>query len=620
MSFFFNLSYNKIKNEGWYEVMIDNYVESHMIELQEKYSVYQSLRDYQMFPILCMKYFFFEEGDVPFDAEEILQYQTDGANDGGIDAIFNDPNSDENDVIIIQCKYYKNTTLTFDDISGGLKKIENTLKNLKNNKTDEYNEGLINAYREATGNMSDDGEIKIYFFTMFQPKNKHVANKLAKAIPNSFLYEVEIEYRKDIEDQIEICDNGKNYVESDKLKIDKKDNYLQYNDSIIVNISAKSLSDLYNKRKNGLLGMNLRYYIKQKMVDNGIQKTINTSPDTFWYKNNGIVIVCEDYLLDGTEVKLYNFSIINGGQTTNRIGRLNIEEDFYLQCKIIKVSNIEKEKQDNFIYEIAEATNAQKPIKVADLKANTPEQLKLRNRLRTQHVWYITKKGDKAPKEFNQYYEITKIDKVGKLSLAGVLQMPGSARSNPKRMYNDEYYYLIFGSDAREGVIADLLRIGYYYDVFLKTEFKNSGYMLGANNEGATFKNAKTFQLACISFLSKLLQGVFSYDEISDNLNNQDELKKILHKMGNMKKIIINRPDTEEEEKCILFSIFGSIGDEVIQYCYENEIEKDKNIMPSNYLKQDTAYYMQIIPRLWKTYKKGKDLQKGIIALCEKKR
>ena len=47
--------------------------------------------------------------------------------------------------------------------------------------------------------------------------------------------------------------------------------------------------------------------------------------------------------------------------------------------------------------------------------------------------------------------------------------MPGSARSNSQRMYNDEYYYSIFGSEAKAGVIADLLKISYYYDKFVKT-------------------------------------------------------------------------------------------------------------------------------------------------------
>ncbi|MCR4998020.1 MAG: AIPR family protein, partial [Butyrivibrio sp.] len=44
--------------------------------------------------------------------------------------------------------------------------------------------------------------------------------------------------------------------------------------------------------------------------------------------------------LDGKEVKLTNFSIVNGGQTTYKIARnknISEEYDFYLPCKIIRI-------------------------------------------------------------------------------------------------------------------------------------------------------------------------------------------------------------------------------------------------------------------------------------------
>ena len=121
----------------------------------------------------------------------------------------------------------------------------------------------------------------------------------------------------------------------------------------------------------------------------------------FWYKNNGILIICDDYKIDGKELKLWKFSIVNGGQTTNRIGRADIDKDFYLQCKVVKSEGNTAEERDRFALDIAEATNAQKPIKKADLKANTPEQIRLKERLNRYQVYYITKKGDKTPNLWN---------------------------------------------------------------------------------------------------------------------------------------------------------------------------------------------------------------------------
>ena len=36
--------------------------------------------------------------------------------------------------------------------------------------------------------------------------------------------------------------------------------------------------------------------------------------------NNGLTIACNEYKVDGKFIKLYDFSIVNGGQTTNLIG------------------------------------------------------------------------------------------------------------------------------------------------------------------------------------------------------------------------------------------------------------------------------------------------------------
>ena len=77
-------------------------------------------------------------------------------------------------------------------------------------------------------------------------------------------YDVQFAFRDDIVDQIDMVDNGQSYVDYDTLEIDAPKNFLKYEDSVIVNISAKSLQDLSIKRRNGLLGMNLRYYVKKK--------------------------------------------------------------------------------------------------------------------------------------------------------------------------------------------------------------------------------------------------------------------------------------------------------------------------------------------------------------------
>lgn len=596
--------------------MGESYFGYHLNALKEKYPVFAPYENYHVFTFLCIKYFFFSEAGIAFDQDMALDYLTDGANDGGIDAIFNDPTSEHNDVIVVQSKFYENTILGTDVVAGELYKINETLKKLKHNKISEFSEKLVTAYRTATSQMEDNGNIRIIFFTSFQPQNKRERNKLEKNMRGYFPeYDVEMNFKSDIEAQIELCDNGKLCVDYDKLLLDEKENYLKYEDSVIVNISALSLQDLQNRRRNGLLGMNLRYYVKQKAVDTGIEKTIEKEPENFWYKNNGILIICDDYEFDGREVKLWNFSIVNGGQTTNRIGKVTIEKDFYLQCKIVKSKGEDSQKRDLFALDIAESTNSQKPIKKADLKANTPEQMRLKERLNKYHVYYITKKGDKTPKQYSEPYQSATLEQVGKLGLAAVLQMPGSSRSNSQRMYQDEYYYSLFGNEAKAGVIADLLKVSTYYDHFLKFHIKDMGY--DEKTELPMIKNGRTFQYASIVFLCKVKRGVFTYETIAGTINNVDDLKPVIRQMGDMERLIVANLQNEEALFCEIFSIIGA---EVLGYCYSGAIDKaeeqQRTIAASDYLKSDVNYYKDVIKRLWNRYNQNATLRKNIDMLC----
>ncbi|MCR4998021.1 MAG: AIPR family protein [Butyrivibrio sp.] len=102
----------------------------------------------------------------------------------------------------------------------------------------------------------------------------------------------------------------------------------------IVNVSALSIKKLYAQHHTNLLARNLRYHVSGANVDKAIEESINNNPEWFWLKNNGITIICDDFDLDGKEVKLTNFSIVNGGQTTYKIARnknISEEYDFYLQ-------------------------------------------------------------------------------------------------------------------------------------------------------------------------------------------------------------------------------------------------------------------------------------------------
>ena len=579
----------------------NRYIISQVESFKNKYNQFNNYQDYKVFTALCLKYYYFSEAGVSFDPEIIDEYICDGSGDGGIDAIFNDPTSEHNDLIIVQSKYYNSAHVTQEQIIGEISKVYETIKNLDRFRVEGYSQKMVTAYKNAVNNMEDDAEKKFVFFTCDNAPSKRDKNKMRKTIEGYFSeFDVELNFAEDIQSEIELADSTKTRVDSDKLEIDEKDNFLKYEDSIIVNVSAKSLQDLQNRKRNGLLGMNLRYHVKNKKVDDGITSTIENDPSDFWYKNNGILIVCDDYELDGKVLKIKNFSIVNGGQTTYKIGNTDLpDSDFYLQCKVVKIKGITSEETEKFAASIAEATNSQKPIKTKDLKANAPEQWELRNKLAECGVYYVTKSGDKVPNQYSEPYQSTTLEAVGKVGLAGILQMPGSARSNSTKMYDDAYYYQIFGSSFDAQVIADLIKIDYYYDKFRRSDI--SSYPIDTTQP--MIRNGKTACIASIMLLSKIRNGAFTYEEVVSKIDDTDELKKVIRKMDGVDSVIKARLDNEQE---VFNQLFGLIGDEVLGNRYEFAKElrqsENKDLTPSNYLKVDTNYYRDIIKRLYSVY------------------
>ena len=120
--------------------MSQDFFEYHIETMKEKYPTFRKYQNYHIFTLLCIKYFFYSESGIAFDQDVIEEFLTDGANDGGIDAIFNDPTSEGNDLIIVQSKFYENTALGTDNVAGELYKINETLKKLQSNKISEFND------------------------------------------------------------------------------------------------------------------------------------------------------------------------------------------------------------------------------------------------------------------------------------------------------------------------------------------------------------------------------------------------------------------------------------------------------------------------------------------------
>lgn len=604
-------------------------ITNHMNRLKREHPELRSYEDYKLLSLLAIKYFI--NNEAKFDLDAALESIVDGANDGGIDAITNDPQTDTNDIVYIQSKYLNKTKLTKDALVKDIIKITNGMECLERRKTEGLNQKLISAYFVAKEAEHAKGTPHILYFTTYSPAPKEAENLRAHVAEKFSAYDIQIYFGKEILTQIECTENVQPCIDSGKIEIDKTDNILGFGeDAILVNVSAKSLYDLYHLHQNGLFGMNLRYHVDNKDVDKDIQNTIRNCPETFWFKNNGITIVCDDFTIDGKMVRFRNFSIINGGQTTFKIAKSNIVQDFHLLCKIIKVQGKTEEERSEFATQIAQASNKQKPIKDSDLYTNAPEQLLLRQMLEKFNIYYVIKRGDKlSAKQLKRYakpYQITDMNEVGKIVLASTLQLPGIARSTRKAMYH-EYYDNIY-RNPNYGIIADSLRILYFYEEYkkdIKKDKETSPKFKTVANNGAYW------QVAAISLLCMLQREFIAKDVFVTALGSESDLKERFRKVRVGDKRLIVNSLMESEEKIAFFQIFDYITEEILLPKYNDEAEKyvdaNKPELPvGNFYKLDSIYYRSVMESLWKKFSTSKesrrdtskksDLRKLIDKIC----
>lgn len=452
-----------------------------------------------------------------FDIEMSI---TNGPNDGGVDFVYYDEESSK--VILGQCKYTKN--LKLNDIITELNKMSTTVENFKISNTGIYNEKLRAELQNALDRLpdGDEGNVEYNIYTISDYDETSIMNKI-EAEHNTYSKEMVNVYGKDefitkIKEKVEKL----NTIEEEfTINIDQANNYLTYSnssaDGIMVNMSSNSLIKMFNKYKDeGLLDMNIRKYVKNKMVDDGIKRTLDKDRSNFWFFNNGIIIACDDYYVDGNTVKIRGFSIVNGGQTTNRIGNYkgSNHEEFFIPCKIICINN----KNKNLFSKVAETTNSQKPIYPRDLKANSPEMKMLQSWLDKENIYLEIKRGEKKK---NKKYKI-KNDELGQLILSFVYQQPGTARSGKKTIFdNNNYYNKLYKQNYEKDInkkkfITDLIKLNQEY-IYVEEKLKNdtAKYPTKLNNEQKIIlKNAKYIFISLFGISYFLENGDIDLNDI----------------------------------------------------------------------------------------------------------
>lgn len=501
--------------------MNNEIIKGEIRNIQKKIYCYnnKNISEEDAFEYLALQFFCYKTNDIDEKIFDIKNSITNGSNDGGIDFVFYD--EDELKVILGQCKYTENMNLN--DIVSELNKMSSTVENFKKGFTGSYNQRLKNILQNALDRLTEEnvGNVEYWIFTTSSFNENEIDNKIEKE-HNLYSKEmVSIFGLEDISSKIKETIEKNNTVSEFKLRLDKANNVLNYTSDkisgIMVNISSLSLIKMYNKYKDdGLFDLNLRKYIRNKTVDEGIKNTLDKDRDNFWFYNNGLTIACEDFTLDGDALKLYNFSIINGGQTTNRIGNYkgSNSQEFYIPCKVIQIKN----NNLKMYAKIAEATNSQKPINARDLKSNSPEMKMLQNWLKNDGIYLEIKRGEKR----KQQLRTIKNDVLGQLILSFAHQQPGTARSGKKNIFENnslynKLYKVNYEKDAnKKAFILDLIQLDEDYSN-IEVELKKGSKI--KDEDKVVLANGKYVIMALIGLSYLIINEDYNRDELNNDVN-----------------------------------------------------------------------------------------------------
>lgn len=391
---------------------------------------------------------------------------------------------------------------------------------------------LIQRIKDGDYKASEVKPLVIILLTDYTPKNAAEKKKILSYLdmdiykPKNKNVQYKIVFGNLLESEILEVEDPREFVQGGSLQMDHTGRYVTYGEenSLLLNISALSLKELYTLYcYRGLFSQNLRYYVKNAKIDEEIVNSIQKKPKDFWYFNNGIIIICEDYEIRDNRIYLTDFSIINGGQTTYLIGETEFTTDFFVPCKIVKTP---KEHQTEFIADVAQASNTQKPIRPKDLIANRKEQRYLKTQLSDVGVFCMIKRGQKVNKKIYPLpSQNTSNDELAQFLYSFLYQRPGTAKCNRTSLIdNDDKYALIFGKTYDTGLLTDILLLKMYYKIWAKARTKTA-FTDSGNKDLTKFSLLRAGQLFILSIFGALIKTIYhpNYPEDYRRASSQDD-------------------------------------------------------------------------------------------------
>ncbi|MBW3539173.1 MAG: AIPR family protein [Planctomycetes bacterium] len=225
-------------------------------------------------------------------------------------------------------------------------------------------------------------------------------------------------------------------------------------ESWVFSMRGDAVAALYEKCGRRLFARNIRGFMGNTAVNQGMLATLNKEPEHFFYYNNGVTIVCDAAKKESSEgrdfLQVGNPQIINGQQTTRTLASSpsNAAKGSLL-VKVIRVprdADGDGEAFEALISRIVAGTNWQNAIKPSDLMSNDRRQIELERELRKVGYLYLRKQQTKSEVRAlvgNGQYRLVKKEELAQAS-AGCDLDPYTIRSGKEKLFTEELYPVVF--------------------------------------------------------------------------------------------------------------------------------------------------------------------------------
>ena len=228
----------------------------------------------------------------------------------------------------------------------------------------------------------------------------------------------------------------------------------------IISMRGSAVGELFNRVQSKLFARNVRGFLGNTEINEGMQDTLRSEPEYFWYYNNGVTIVCDAAEQAGSHgrdvLRVSNPQVINGQQTTRTLAQLvsGGSRQASVLVRVIRIPRDEgnSEQFDSLVSRIVSSTNWQNAIRPSDLMSNDRRQIQIERELRKFGYWYLRKrqtKGEARRLVGNHKYFMIKKEELAQAVAACELD-PWVVREGKEKLFEERLYPKVFPSaDAR---------------------------------------------------------------------------------------------------------------------------------------------------------------------------